>query len=52
MGGSQRLRPAHFFCCCIVRQGFNKNMSSCLKKVFISLHANVCTNKQRLYVTF
>lgn len=24
MGGSQRMRPAHFFCC-IVRQGFNKN---------------------------
>ena len=26
MGGSQRVRPAHFFCCCIVRQGFNKNL--------------------------
>ena len=29
MGGSQRMRPAHFFCCCIVRQGFNKNMQQC-----------------------
>ena len=29
MGGSQRMRPAHFFCCCIVRQGFNNNMQQC-----------------------
>ena len=27
MGGSQRVRPAHFFCCCIVRQGFDKNLT-------------------------
>ncbi len=29
MGGSQRVRPAHFFCCCIVRQSFNNNMQQC-----------------------
>ena len=26
MGGSHRVRAARFFCCCIVRQGFNKNL--------------------------
>ena len=26
MGGSHRVGTARFFCCCIVRQGFNKNL--------------------------
>lgn len=47
MGGSQRVRPAHFLLL------INVFMSSCLKKhVFMSYHANVCTIELCVYASF
>ena len=67
MGGSQRMRPAHFLLLinvfmssCLKKHVFMSSclkkhvfMSPCLKKhVFMSCHANVCTNELCVYASF
>ncbi len=57
MGGSQRVRPAHFFvadkCLHVFLSKKHVFMSSCLKKhVFMSYHANVCTIELCVYASF
>lgn len=47
MGGSQRMRPAHFF---VADKCLHVFMSK--KHVFMSCHANVCTIELCVYASF
>ena len=47
MGGSQRMRPAHFF---VADKCLHVFLSK--KHVFMSCHANVCTIELYVYASF
>ena len=47
MGGSQRMRPAHFF---VADKCLHVFLSK--KNVFMSCHANVCTTELYVYASF
>ena len=47
MGGSQRVRPAHFFCCCIVRQALTITCNSANLTITNELYLIWCYGGRR-----